>query len=108
MPLFKKPDFWFPNNCYYANDRQKSVVMFNNQLYVCNTTHISGSTFDTNYFTSISGSGGLVATDWDIVGTTTTLPPEQTNVKLNGLIDTTFTDGVIEIVTANNPLSLYP
>ena len=46
MPLFKKPDFWFPNNRYYANDRQKSVVMFNNQLYVCNTTHISGSTFD--------------------------------------------------------------
>lgn len=108
MPLFKKHDFWFPNNRYYANDRQKSVVMFNNQLYVCNTTHISGSTFDTNYFTSISGSGGLVATDWDIVGTTTTLPPEQTNVKLNGLIDTTFTDGVIEIITANNPLSLYP
>lgn len=108
MPLFKKPDFWFPNNRYYANDRQKSVVMFNNQLYVCNTTHTSGSTFDTNYFTSISGSGGLVATDWDIVGTTTTLPPEQTNVKLNGLIDTTFTDGVIEIITANNPLSLYP
>lgn len=109
MPLFKKPDFWFPNNRYYANDRQKSVVMFNNQLYVCNTTHISGNIFDTNYFTSISGSGGgLVATDWDIVGTTTTLPPEQTNVKLNGLIDTTFTDGVIEIITANNPLSLYP
>lgn len=107
MPLFKKPDFWFPNNRYYANDRQKSVVMFNNQLYVCNTTHISGSTFDTNYFTSISGSGGgLVATDWDIVGTTTTLYPIQ--VMLNDTIDSTFSQyGNVDIITANNPLTEY-
>lgn len=107
MPLFKKPDFWFPNNRYYANDRLKSVVMFNNQLYVCNTTHISGSTFDTNYFTSISGSGGgLVATDWDIVASTT--PPMMTTVTLNDTIDSTFRQyGNVDIITANNPLTEY-
>lgn len=109
MPLFKKPDFWFPNNHYYANDRQKSVVMFNNQLYVCNTTHISGSTFDTNYFTSISGSGGgLVATDWDIVASTTIEPPVITMVELKDTIDSTFSqNNGVDIITANNPLTEY-
>lgn len=109
MPLFKKPDFWFPNNTYYANTRQKSVVMYNNQLYVCNTTHISGNTFDTNYFTAISGSGGgLIAGEWDIAAGTTLEPPVITTVKLNDTIDSTFSqNNGVDIITANSPLTMY-
>lgn len=35
MPIFKKQDMWMPNTFYYATERYKSVIEYNNQLYVC-------------------------------------------------------------------------
>lgn len=58
MPLFKTNDFWSPNNTYYATSRYKSVIMYENQLYVCTDTHTSGSAFDESKFDLIGGSGG--------------------------------------------------
>lgn len=109
MPIFKKQDFWIPNNTYYATDRYKSVIMYGNQLYVCNTTHISGNTFDSEKFDLISGSGGgLIEQDWDIISTTVTSPPSTIPVSLNDSVDSTF--NVINDmynINANIPLTMY-
>ena len=55
MPIFKKQDMWIPNKQYYSTNRQKSVVLHQDKLYVCNTTHTSTDTFDESKFTSLGG-----------------------------------------------------
>lgn len=109
MPLFKANDFWIPNNTYYATDRYKSVIMYGNQLYVCNTTHRSGNTFDSDNFDVISGSGGgLIEQDWDIISTTVTSPPSTIPVSLNDSVDSTFNViNDIYTINANIPLTMY-
>lgn len=34
MPIFKKQDMWIPNKQYYSTNRQKSVVLHQDKLYV--------------------------------------------------------------------------
>ena len=47
---------WQPNNTYTVGD----VVVYNDILYRCNTSHTSGTDFTTNssYFTELGGGGG--------------------------------------------------
>lgn len=110
MPLFKTNDFWMPNTFYYATERYKSVIEYNNQLYVCTDTHKSEDTFNTSKFNTLSGSGGsLVENLWDIDATTITNPPTTVNIKLNDTLDATFNElGNQYTITANTNLTKYP
>ena len=109
MPIFKKQDMWIPNKQYYSTNRQKSVVLYQDKLYVCNTTHTSTDTFDESKFTSLGGGSGLIEHEWDIVDTTVVSPPTQNNVKLNTVLDATFTElGNQYTITANTSLTEYP
>lgn len=109
MPLYRKPDFWNPNTNYISTDRYKSVIIHNNQNYICNTSHLSDTSFNQNYFTLLGGGGSaLTSEDWDINSTTIVSPPDQVPVQLNDLIDSTFSNvNDTYSIIANNPLTLY-
>lgn len=59
MPIFKKQDMWKPNTFYYATERYKSVIEYNNQLYVCTDTHKSNDNFDVTKFSTPGEGGGF-------------------------------------------------
>lgn len=75
MPIFKKQDMWMPNTFYYATERYKSVIEYNNQLYVCTDTHKSNDNFDIAKFSTPSEGGGgagggfSFGGDWDATDT---------------------------------------
>lgn len=77
MPLLKSNDFWKPNTYYYSTERYKSLIEYDNTLYICTMSHLSGDVFDETKFNVVSGSegsGGL------------------TESQVNTLIDTKLTD----------------
>lgn len=80
MSFLKTKDFWAPNQFYRAQSRYKSLIAYNNKLYICNTSHTSGETFEENSdkFSPVADSGGQLAGIWDMtpVGAST-LPINQ-------------------------------
>lgn len=74
MGILTSKDLWNPNTYYYAKDRYKHMIEHEGSLYVCTSSHISGSTFDNSKFASLSGSGGSgggeLAGTWDMTNTT--------------------------------------
>lgn len=84
MPIFKKQDMWIPNKQYYSTNRQKSVVLYQDKLYVCNTTHTSTDTFDESKFTSLGGGSSFKV---DLSGVN--LTPSLINQR-NGFIRETY------------------
>lgn len=77
MPLLKANDFWKPNTYYYATDRYKSLIEYDNTLYICTMSHLSGDVLDETKFNVVSGSGGSGG---------------LTESQVNTLIDTKLTD----------------
>lgn len=91
MPLLKSNDFWKPNTYYYSTNRYKSLIEYDNILYICTMSHLSGDVFDEAKFNVVSGSGsgsgsssGLIpAGEWDIDATFTFGPPLLTTPRLS-------------------------
>lgn len=85
-------DFWRENTNYVSNNRFKSFIVYNDILYICNTTHLSGETFDMSKFTAIGGgAGGLsVQGDWDIAESTSLGPVTELSLGFDTAYDASF------------------
>lgn len=105
MSFLKTKDLWAPNQFYRAQSRYKSLIAYNNKLYICTTSHTSGQTFAENAdkFTPVADGGGQLAGTWDMtpIGASL-LPLDQTygaSVTVSG------GENVIHNV-GNSPLSI--
>lgn len=56
MSFLKTNDIWRSGQYYRSQERYKSLVAYNNKLFICTQSHTSGATFDENAdkFTSVS------------------------------------------------------
>lgn len=84
MSFLTTNDFWKPRTYYRSQPRYKNIVMYENRLFICNTSHVSGLTFDENLdkFTPVAagGVGGGLSGTWDMT------PIGQTTIAVNDVV----------------------
>lgn len=89
---------WKPFKSYTNDPRIQDVVLYDNTIYVCSVSHISGATFSENANKFIStgsggtgggsgggsgGSGGGYAGEWDLTTSVVVTPPTLTDLKFS-------------------------
>jgi len=102
-------DFWKSNTSYVASNRYKSFIVYNDTLYICNESHVSGNTFDVSKFTSIGGAGGglSVTGDWDIASSTSLGPVTALPLAYDTYYDSTSLGDLNMIANTSSP-PIYP
>jgi len=105
MSFLKAKDLWQPNENYRAQARYKSLVAYNNKLYICTETHTSGETFSENAdkFTPVADGGGQLAGTWDMTPLGATLTPMD--VTVGASVDSGNAERVVSNV-GSSPLSI--
>lgn len=53
LTTLTKKDFWKSGETYYSGTRYKSLVTYDNDMYLCKTQHISDNIFDPSKFTKL-------------------------------------------------------
>lgn len=61
MALFTRKDFWKENSNYIKTDRLQSLVVYENELYLCIESHMSTNTFDSDKFTKVASNENAVS-----------------------------------------------
>lgn len=92
MALFTRKDFWKENSNYIKTDRLQSLVVYENELYLCIESHMSTNTFDSDKFTKVASNENAVSViDYIPQNITLDLETSTYTVNMQEIIGETIT-----------------
>ena len=113
---------WKPYKSYTNDPRIQDVVLYDNTIYVCSISHISGATFSENANKFISagsgggsggtggtgGTGGGYAGEWDLSTNVIVTPPVVSDLSFDEFLSSAANNINNTSITNITPNTLIP
>lgn len=110
---------WKPYKSYTNDPRIQDVVLYDNTIYVCSVSHISGATFSENANKFISagsggtggssgGTGGGYAGEWDLNTSVVVTPPVVSDLSFDEFLSSAANNINNTSITNITPNTLIP